>query len=120
MIKSFYSNYNLDTLEEETKEYQTIQYKNRKYIKRMSQGIANERLKFMDDIPLGDVSIRIEDGKTVRKVRRIIEKRVCQNWYKQKSNKHVSNLDRSGTKRWVTNQFKNIYNFVPEGFHYCA
>ena len=97
-----------------------FQYSQLKTIKNLSRDLSEERIKFMDNVPLSDISIRIEDGKTVRKIRRIMEKRVCQNYWKSRSGSSRSNFSRSSTKHWLTNQFKNIYDYVPEGFHYCA
>ncbi len=53
-----------------------IYYSNTSYIKAKTSAIRNERLDFMEGKKLGDLSIRIEDNATVRKVRRIVEKRV--------------------------------------------
>ena len=119
-MKRNYSNHYSADIQYDTYNCSTIQYKELKYIKKLTNEIAEEKLRFIDDTLLSDLNIGIEDGKTVRKVRRIIEKRVCQSWWKSRSKADRSNYSRSNTKRWVTNQFKNIYHCIPEGYHYCA
>ena len=49
----------------------------------VTKTIFNERLKCKDDVWLRNIDITTEDPKTVRKVRRIVEKRMCQTYYKQ-------------------------------------
>ena len=90
-----------------------------KDIKRQSRHLAEERLSFMNGKRLGDLDIEIEGGATLRKVRRIIEKRVSQKHWKIH---HVdsTNYSRHTTKRHITNQMKNIYGVVPTGFVYCC
>lgn len=90
-----------------------------KYIKNISGSLSDERLSFLDGKRLSDVDIFIESNATVRKVRRIIEKRVCQEYWRTRSGKG-SNGDRQRMRRHVSNQFKNIYGAVPSGFRYCA
>ena len=95
-------------------------YSESKRIKRQSNALAEERLGFMNGKRLGDLDIAIEDGATLRKVRRILEKRVNQKYWKSASPKNASNYSRHTTKRHLTNQMKNIYGYVPTGFVYCA
>ena len=52
-----------------------------KYIRRQSRSLSEERLCFRNGERMGDILIGIENGKTLRKVRRIIEKRVCQDYW---------------------------------------
>lgn len=92
-----------------------------RFIKGQTSKIANERLKFMDGSRLGDISIGIEDNATCRKVRRIMEKRVAQSFWKTSpKHKTVGNRPRFETRHQVTNQFKNIFGVVPEGFRFVA
>ena len=91
------------------------------YIKSQTQNLANERLAFRDGERLGDVSILIEDNATCRKIRRIMEKRVCQTFWKNASvGKRAGNRARYETRHQVSNHFKNIYGAVPTGFQYYA
>ena len=62
-------------------EFGLIQYKDTKYIRRQSRSLSEERLCFRNGERMGDILIGIENGKTHRKVRRIIEKRVCQDYW---------------------------------------
>lgn len=92
----------------------------RKHIRRESKTLADEKILFMDNVRLGDISIGIEDGVTQRKVRRIIEKRVCQNYWKARQRGGNSASNRYAMRRRVSNHFKNIYGFVPVGFEYVS
>ena len=99
----------------------TLRYSETKFIKNQSKVIAEQRLEFMDGERLGDVSIGIESNATCRKVRRIIEKRVAQNFWRNASSvKKQGNGARYQTRRYVSNHLKNIYGEVPTGFHYYA
>jgi hypothetical protein len=67
------------------------------------------------------VSIGIEDNACCRKIRRIVEKREAQSLRKNaKRSKLEGNGARYHTRHNVSNQFKNLFGLVPEGFHYCA
>lgn len=93
-------------------------YSNTSYIKAKTSAIRNERLDFMEGKRLGDLSIRVEDNATVRKVRRIVEKRVSQNYYRK--NPGVKWSAKYATRHHMSNILKNIYGMVPEGFRYCC
>lgn len=105
---------------EYTSEFGEIQYKDTRDIRRQSRSLSEERLAFRDGERLGDVSIGIEGGKTLRKVRRIIEKRVCQDYWNQRSSGRDTAGNRYCMKRRVSNHLRNIYGFVPTGFVYVA
>ena len=95
-------------------------HKDSKYIKRMSDAISAERLQFKDGKSLGDLNLLIEDATTVRKVRRIVEKRVCQSYWVHRPTRDCGgNYSRYATKRRVANQLKNIYGYVPD-FSFAA
>lgn len=96
-----------------------ILFKDRRNILTLSTKIAEERLAFLDGTPLGDVDIFIESGVTRRKVRRLIEKRVCQDFHVSGIN-HSTNSVRAKERHRVTNQMKNIFGGVPEGFRYLG
>lgn len=101
--------------------YNAYYYSETKKIKRLSKALADERLAFMDGKRLGNLDIAIEGGPTLRKVRRIIEKRVNQNYWKSGYAMDITNYSRHTTRRHLTNQIKNIYGYVPTGFvFYCA
>ena len=101
------------------KNYLTPFLSEKKYIKKQSAALAEERLAFLDGERLGDLSIRIECNATCRKVRRIMEKRVCQEYWRTHDGTG-GNGDRHRMRRHLTNHMKNIYGCVPEGFRYCA
>ena len=103
-----------------TSEFGEIRYKDTKYIKRQSRSLSEERLAFRNGERLGDVSIGIESGKTLRKVRRIIEKRVCQDYWNQRESGRDTARNRYAMKHRVSNHLRNIYGFVPTGFRYAA
>ena len=105
---------------EYTSEFREIQYKDKKYIRRQSRYLSEEMLAFRDGERLGDVSIGIESGKTLRKVRRIIEKRVCQDYWNQRESGGDTARNRYAMKHRVSNHLRNIYGFVPTGFLYVA
>lgn len=98
-----------------------IYFAETRYIKNQSRSLAHERLDFLDGEKLGDVSIRIEDNATCRKIRRIMEKRIAQSfWRCPRHSQTKGNCARYETRHQVTNHFKNIFGTVPEGFRYCA
>lgn len=96
-------------------------YSENRYIKGQGRKLADEKLKFMDGSRLGDLSICIEDNATCRKVRRIMEKRVAQEFWKNSSGaKRVGNRPRFEMRHQLTNHFLNIFGAVPQGFRYAA
>ena len=103
-----------------TSEFGEIQYKDTRDIRRQSRSLSEERLSFRDGERLGDISIGIEGGQTVRKVRRIIEKRVCQDYWNHGRSGRKTAGNRYYMKRRVSNHLRNIYGFVPTGFRYVA
>lgn len=111
-MKDAYRNFELETMDLDL-------CCNRGKIRRQSRALANEQLDFLDGTALGDVDIFIESGETRRKVRRIIEKRVCQGLHR-KGRPTTSNYSRYTGKHRVTNHLKNIYGKVPTGFLYAA
>lgn len=99
----------------------TIRLSETKYILNRTRKLAGEQLEFMGGKRLGDVSIRIEDNACCRKIRRIVEKREAQSFWRSSSHaKTQGNGARYRTRRNVSNQFKNLFGIVPEGFRYCA
>lgn len=102
----------------EKRAMKNIYYSNTSYIKAKTSAIRNGRLDFMEGKKLGDLSIRIEDNATVRKMRRIVEKRVSQNYYSK--NPDIKRSAKYATRHHMSNILKNIYGTVPEGFRYCC
>ena len=105
---------------EYTSEFGGIRYKDTKYIRRQSRSLSEERLAFRNGERLGDVSISIESGKTLRIVRRIVEKRVCQDYWNNGRSGRNTARNRYAMKHRVSNHLRNIYGFVPTGFRYMA
>ena len=70
---------------QDIKNYTTPLHSEKRFIKNQSYAIAEERLAFLDGERLGDLSIGIEDNATCRKIRRIMEKRVAQNFWSNAS-----------------------------------
>ena len=103
------------------KDYKTPFFSETKYIKNQSATLAEERLAFLDCERLGDLPIRIECNATCRKVRRIMEKRIAQEfWRNASASKKSGNGARYRMRHNVSNHFRNIFGTVPEGFRYCA
>ena len=87
---------------------------NQKHIRRQTHSLSNERLTFLDGESLGDVDIYSETGDTRRKVRRIVEKRICQDLYRRnKAASYNDNYGRYNEKHRVSNSLKNIYGGFP-------
>lgn len=107
-------------IKEYTSEFGEIRYKDTKYIKRQSHYLSRERLAFRNGERLGEIAIGIESGKTLRMVRRIIEKRVCQDYWNNGRAGEGTARDRYRMKRRVSNQLRNIYGYVPTGFVYVG
>lgn len=99
----------------------TILLSETKYILNRTRKLADEQLAFLGGKRLGEVSIRIEDNACCRKIRRIVEKREAQSFWKSSSHaKTQGNGARYRIRRNVSNQFKNLFGVIPEGFRYCA
>ncbi len=98
-----------------------IFYSETKYILNRTRKLSEERIGFLGGKRLGDVPIRIEDNACCRKIRRIVEKREVQSfWRNGQVSKQFGNGARYHTRHNVSNQFKNLFEEVPEGFHHCA
>ena len=65
----------------------TIFFSETKYILNRTRKLASEQLEFMGGKRFGDVSIRIEDNACCRKIRRIVEKREAQSFWRSSSMK---------------------------------
>ena len=98
-----------------------IPFSETKYILNRTRKLSEERIEFLGGKRLGEVSIGIEDNACCRKIRRIVEKRTAQALRKNGERGRLKgNGIRYQMRRNVSNQFKNLFGLVPEGFHYCA
>ena len=105
---------------EYTSEFGEIRYKDTKYIRRQSHSLSEERLVFRNGERQGNLLISIKSGKTLRMVRRIVEKRVCQDYWNQRDSGRNTARNRYAMKHRVSNHLRNIYGFVPTGFRYAS
>lgn len=75
----------------------------------------------MDGAQLGELPIAIESGSTRRKVRRILEKRVNQDYWSHVKNRQIrDNRHRASSKKYVTRVTETIFGGPVVGFKYCA
>lgn len=94
---------------------------NKKKTRSLCQSIAGEKLNFKDGEELGSLSIGIEDGATKRIVRRIVEKRVYKDYWKQQKNGGITNnKHRAATKKNVSRVTQKIFGQPVKGFSYLA
>ena len=94
---------------------------NKKKSHSLCRSIAEEKLAFKDGAELGSLSIGIEDGATKRMVRRIVEKRVCKEYWMQQKRSEVSgNKHRAATKKYVSRVTQKIFGQPVTGFSYLA
>lgn len=104
-----------------SKHNKDIPFSETKYILNRTRKLSQERIDFLGGKRLGEVSIGIEDNACCRKIRRFVEKRTAQELRKNgEQGKLKGNGTRYQMRRNVSNQFKNLFGLVPEGFHYCA
>lgn len=91
-------------------DYNATKAYNQKKARTLSHSIADEKLMFKDGASLGSLSLDDETGETKRKIRRIVEKRVCKDYWKsQKAAGEDSNRDRAATRRNVSRTTKRIF-----------
>lgn len=95
-------------------------FSEKKHIRRQTAALASERIAFLDVESLGDIDVYGEDGDTRRKVRRIVEKRVCQSLYRQSRAGVCDNYGRYNEKHRVSNHLKNLYGGFPSSYDYAA
>lgn len=85
----------------------------------VSRSISEEHLDFKGGIQLGDLSIAIESGSTKRKVRRILEKRVNQDYWSHVRNAQVrDNRHRASSKKYVSSVTRKIFGGPVTGYEY--
>ncbi len=105
--------------------YGNNQADNKSYNRRKShslcRSIAEEELLFKGGALLGSLPISIEDGETKRMVRRIVEKRVCKEYWKARKNVVIKdNKHRAATKRYISCVTRKIFGDSVKGFLYYA
>lgn len=83
--------------------------------KRRSESLSQVSLNFMDGRSIKELSYQEEDGDTRHKVRRIIEKRVCQKLHNQMDNFTGNDL-RFRERRQSAKQVKRICGRIPYAF----
>lgn len=90
-----------------------------RYIKNRTASYASQRMNFKNGRRLGD--IHIHDNATCRKVRRILEKRVAQDYWKSAfASSAFTNRGRYETRRHLANQFQIIYGLSYRALRECA
>jgi hypothetical protein len=93
----------------------------KKFIKNQVDALSGERLAFLGGGRLGDLDLMGEDPAVCRKVRRILEKRVSQNYWRNASvGKRSGNRPRYETRHQLSNHYKNLFGAVPEGYRLSA
>ena len=93
----------------------------KKYIRNQVRTLSGERLSFLDGERLGDLDLLGEDPAVCRKVRRIMEKRVSQKFWKNASAaKRAGNRARFETRHQLSNHYRNIFGYVPEEYRLIA
>lgn len=95
---------------------------NRQKTFNLSRSIAEEHLSFREGTELGSLSIAIEDGYTKRKILRIIEKRVNQDYWSHVSDsRSFDNKHRAASKKYVSKVTRKIFGEPLTGFvHYAT
>lgn len=95
-------------LEKETKKKKSVgQHKRFKY---ETRSMFYEPIRFKDDQPLRSLDITMEDRESAYKIRRIVEKRMCQAYHRQHKDEFGKrgNLDRHLMHRATSFQLFNI------------
>ena len=82
----------------------------RRRFKDTTKSLYYEKLKFRNNENLRNIDVTIEDKRTSKKVRKIIEKRMCQAYYKQNKDtfREDSNRSKHFMKRAVSFQLYNL------------
>jgi hypothetical protein len=101
------------------KQFSTPWLSEQKHIKNRTDAYASQRMNFKHGRRLGD--IYISDNSTCKKVRRILEKRVAQDYWKSARTKsRFTNRGRYETRHFLANQFQNIYGLSYRELRECA
>lgn len=83
--------------------------------KRRCESLSQVSLNFMEGRSIKELSYKEEDGDTRRKVRRIIEKRVCQKLHNQTDNLDGNDM-RYRERRQSAKYVKRICGRIPYAF----
>ena len=76
----------------------------------VTKKLYNEKIRFKGGENLCNIDISLEEGRTSRKVRRIVEKRMTQAYYRFNKKHEEDNSDRHYSKRAVSFQLHNLGN----------
>lgn len=99
----------------------TFASENKKKSHSLSKSISEERLDFKGGTQLGSLPIAIESGSTKRKVRRILEKRVNQEYWSHVRNGAITdNRHRASSKKYVSNVTRKIFGGPVVGFEWYS
>ena len=94
---------------------------NKKKTCSLCRSIAEEKLAFKDGAELGSLSIGLEHGAAKRMIRRIVEKRVCKDYWKRRKNTTIeSNRHRAATKKYISCVTRKIFGHSGLRFSYKA
>ncbi len=100
---------------------QNTKIDNKKKSHSLCRSIAEEKLLFKNGAELGSLPIAIEDGATKRMIRRIVEKRVCKDYWKHLKNSQVAdNKHRAATKKYVSCVTRKIFASPITGFMHIS
>jgi len=91
------------------KEYPAPLISEKRQVRRQTRKIASEKLRFREGAFLGDIDIENASPQTCRKLRRIVEKRVCQHYWSGHKRRYPDNEARYTTSRNTHKHLKNLY-----------
>ena len=100
-----------EQIEERREQGYDVDLGQRQRYEAVTKRLYTEKLKFKDGQSLREADVTLMDGKDARKVRRIVEKRMCQEYHRQ--NKGASNYrstakTRHGMERAVSYEIFNL------------
>lgn len=76
---------------------------------KLTDSLSAEELRFKGNMPMKDINLSVVDGSTVRKLRRIVEKRVCQDfWSSHKGEFHADGWGKSRMRMEVSRQLDRV------------
>ena len=76
---------------------------------KLSDALGAEQLRFKGNVTVSEIDLCKEDGVTVRKLRRIVEKRVCQDfWSTHRGELHSDAWGKSRMKREAARQLGRV------------
>ncbi len=103
------------------KHYNEPLLREKRFIRNQVNALACERLGFLDGGRLGDLDLMGEDPAVCRKVRRIMEKRVSQMFWRNAFHcQKAGNGARFETRHRLSNHYNNLFGGVPEEYRLSA